>query len=1039
MARVAVHFAFLVAMWLLATAQPTVQPAYNVTPKISGVEQNFLSTSCDPLVVSVFAAFVCVADETRGISYVKAVTPSNSAFTAGAAVWTDQGRFTATPSSCGGECAIVFVSGVGALYGSMNVTDAAALTQRSNSTANVVFDPVSQFLFVPIGTNLSGNEDELLVLDARAAPGDMPVEYTLEYSLPYSLGIPTLLGSPIVYNNIAYFLRNNTFFAVSVQQGNPIFQIDDPCGLGPEVGDRLHLAHGTFGQDENGPLDAFVVYGNTSSAKFGDQFTVCRVSHNSGSKKWVSTMASDAVIDDVTFGAGFVIFSGESTRPDATFVWFVNAETGNSSGVIIRENTDWSSFPAFVGSSANCTALVAFQVSGVLAAYCPSTFSGVRSPAWRSLYGCDLRPVVFNNTYIVCVTYYSNMNVLSMGGSGVWTAPISALTTPQLVADPDSGAVYVFVQDANTNLLGYALFTPPPPPPPPTSRPTLPPVPSKQPTFVVTPSIDGFVPSDLTPSCDPLVQTLSLAFVCVTNSTAGFVKAITPNNASLTSGVTLVTPSEVVVQPSKMSQGTALIFTNGADAVYATLNMTDSSDVTTRSRSTADVVFDPVSQLLFIPIGTNDWGFNSSGSEDELLVLDARAAPGDMPVEYTLEYSLPYSLGIPTLLGSPIVYNNIAYFLRNNTFFAVSVQQGNPIFQIDDPCGLGPEVGDRLHLAHGTFGQDENGPLDAFVVYGNTSSAKFGDQFTVCRVSHNSGSKKWVSTMASDAVIDDVTFGAGFVIFSGESTRPDATFVWFVNAETGNSSGVIIRENTDWSSFPAFVGSSANCTALVAFQVSGVLAAYCPSTFSGVRSPAWRSLYGCDLRPVVFNNTYIVCVTYYSNMNVLSMGGSGVWTAPISALTTPQLVADPDSGAVYVFVQDANTSLLGFELIAGVPASSTPASSSSTALPSTTTGLVTTLPPSQAPATTTPVPSAAPLSTPQATTAAPAGTGAPLTTTSAPANAPPDDGGDGGALSGGGAAGLVIGILVFFGAAGVAAIATAVERVAGEHRCEKSR
>lgn len=459
-----------VAISLAAAQVPPPIVAYTVNPDPTHKGNNVPSST--PLVLSSTAAFVCYADYQYSLAYCQFVSPANAAFVAPRTVLntTNFAAFDEPPLPISPETALYSTRWPDKSYYAFSSSEHVAMpANRFGSTAACASNPNNFSAYVPFGVHMG--DDFVLALNVtHVETTPLPWEYHVapwsEQGKTYPNGL-SLLHDVIYYHDLLLFVHNNTFYKYNATTGAMIFSVPNPCGVVLGV-DAMNLAKGTFGQDANGDLDAFIVYGNTTSVAGHAEFTVCRVSHNSGSMTWRYTLAEDFQIYDVTGGCGVLLLSGRQLTAGAlNYVTLIlDAGQNVSYGFIPRASIDFQSYPTFIPQSqlaVGCGPGIALQKNNNLTVYCLNPILGNRTvrdnmQLWNVPVECEHRPLYDPiSTQIVCVSLgKSASSVLAANGALVWTdATRQLMTQPVLMIE--LGVSYAFILDIDATLYGYQI------------------------------------------------------------------------------------------------------------------------------------------------------------------------------------------------------------------------------------------------------------------------------------------------------------------------------------------------------------------------------------------------------------------------------------------------------------------------------------------------------------------------------------------------------------------------------------------------------
>lgn len=440
-----------------------------------------------PLAVSSTSAFVCYAETMNSVSYCQFVSPANAAFVAPRVVLnsTTFAAFDEQPQLVSPTSALYSTRWTDNSYYAFSSADHVAMpVSRDGSEAGCATNPNTFSAYVPFGVHMG--DDFMLALDATQVQN-----ITWEYHLSpwggknhtYPNGA-SLLHDVMYYNGLLLFMHNNTLYNYNATNGMLIFSVPNPCGVVGLTQDSMNLAKGTFGSDMNGALDAFIVYGNSTLPGGHAEFTVCRVSHNTGVMEWKYVMAEDFVVNDLVGGSGVLLLSGRQvTAGTLNFQTLIlDAGQNKSYGFIPRSMGDYQSYPTFVPQAVMppfCGTGIVLQQHNNLTMYCLNYILGnatVRPDmqAWNLGEECNHRPLYDPiSTQLVCVTVGQARAVSLMAATGatVWMDESRSLMT-QPVLMIELGVSYAFIMDLDATLYGYQIPLVAPTPAPQTLPPT---------------------------------------------------------------------------------------------------------------------------------------------------------------------------------------------------------------------------------------------------------------------------------------------------------------------------------------------------------------------------------------------------------------------------------------------------------------------------------------------------------------------------------------------------------------------------------------
>ena len=459
-------FSIFLAFTVIVRGIPTPTVSFEVSPDPQ--RKSSLYPSCFPLVLSIDTAFICYDDLMAELGSALKISPRDG--TMGPVLNEPyHAPFVRQPLPLSATTALVFSnSPTSSYFGVLSSAFASPCAPRYNSTAQCATDPVNSVAYVPYG--VINGADSVNAINEKDVTKSAPM-WSAAFSGEQPYNFDTLLHTPVYYQGSLLFIHNNTFYKYDGTTGSLQLKITDPCGVGPDKGQYMQLAVATFGEDTNGPLDAFLVYGNTTVSNRA-QFDICRVSHNSGVMEWKWTYWDDVVVQDVSGGGSLIFVTGYAltTAPVNYVSLILDASNGNPYGIIRRSWDDEYSFPVALPKpiTASCGAAIAMQVNGNLSAFCASDIRNYSlAPAWTSQFECNFRPIVDPLTnQIVCssIALYV-VSVNAANGNGVWYDESNVVVTqPEYYAT--NGVSYAFVTDWDSTLWGFKIAAPPSPPPP---------------------------------------------------------------------------------------------------------------------------------------------------------------------------------------------------------------------------------------------------------------------------------------------------------------------------------------------------------------------------------------------------------------------------------------------------------------------------------------------------------------------------------------------------------------------------------------------
>lgn len=487
-------FCFLVVLAatlsLVAATPPSPTLAYECSPDYRN-RDNYVPTA-PPLVYSSTTAFVCYAELYTEGAYCQMVSPANQAFSAPRVTLNTSlvDSFDQQPLALTLDSALYTTnSPTGSYWAASSETavyPAGKPMSRFGSTARADTDPSNYTAFIPFGVHPGLDQGTDILGSFSLLNLTNPTHnYFLSWNHSSTADGKSLLHDVLHYRGQLMFMHNNTFYQYNASTGVKIRSVNDPCKVGSGF-DGMNLARGTFGSDRNGDLDAFIVYGNTTSVH--PSFVVCRISHNTGLMSWNVTLAEDYVVQDVTGGAGLLFLSGKSSTSGAGFhTMAIDAMTGTYYGFIARSFQDYQSYPTIVPAGVmqafapGCGPALVLQQHTNISAFCINPMIANRSftPVWVNTdYLCTFRPLFDPLTsQLVCVS--SGSYVVSLwadSGVAVWLDNTRQIATlPQLMTE--LGVSYAFMMDLDATLYGYQIALVAPTtttaaPPPSTPQPT---------------------------------------------------------------------------------------------------------------------------------------------------------------------------------------------------------------------------------------------------------------------------------------------------------------------------------------------------------------------------------------------------------------------------------------------------------------------------------------------------------------------------------------------------------------------------------------
>lgn len=441
------------------------------------------------------------------------------------------------------------------------------------------------------------------------------------------------------------------------------------------------------------------------------------------------------------------------------------------------------------------------------------------------------------------------------------------------------------------------------------------------------PVTPGQVPPIL-PTCPPLVISKGAAFVCYMDSNgtnvAQFVSPASPGQFFTASRVTSYAGEPFRQQPIALSQLTAIVsVSNEQNSMWAMLSSMQVLHEHDRRGSTADVAYSSDLQTLFVPLGQAP----RVGPQDSLNAVDVTSA--EDVILWNQKFLLPDGFSGATAMQTPIYYRGFLYVIQANTFYKLNATKApnganQVIWNISNPCGIFPATGYMIQMRVVTVGADVNGPLDAFILYANTSTTGTGSMM-ICRVSHFDGRAKWPSaatTYPMDLDVHDVSGGSNVIFVSARLTGShnyDASFmILVVSADLGSHMYTINRRSIDRLAFPLpLQNPTLGCTSSFVVQVKGNLTAFC--TLDGKVS--WTSPYQCNERAVsvvASADEAVACSSLQQSVQLINVNdGSLIWRVPLAVVFPPSFV---DS---VIWAIDIDGGLHGFSVAAAPPSPTT--------------------------------------------------------------------------------------------------------------------
>lgn len=481
---VVVVAALLVASAVAGAAPPLPTIYYTVNPS-SNMTRDAPIPTCPPLVEGVDGAFICYV-ERDGIGRVQFVTPSAPTTTnpvASVSFDTPGYIFLQTPIWIGFHSAIVASNFVDQSFWTIaSISGVLPKMPRYGSNARVSFDPFSRQAFVPQGPQASTGykKDTLQAFTIQPGLQTPGLAWSQSFNIPFGFTGDTLMQEPVVYRDLVYLMQGNklTVMNVTASPGSQVVAtVVSPCNLKPASGYYLHLKVVNFGEDDNGSLDAFIIYGNTTTVENGTEFSFCRISHHSYRSAWPHNYTSlpyDFQVHSIHASKDTLFLSGRDTgiNYDTSFeLHAYDIKSGHRKWIVQRSSADKNAdalaipsdpFPPSVIN--NCSeGIVLFQVNGQLTCRC---LDDVYQVLWTSLLPCSYAPLLLSldDFHVGCVHETQTAHVVRVyDGTPRWVAPIRAKFGMQYAG----GLVWVI--DVTSTLYGIGIDLPSPPPPPPST------------------------------------------------------------------------------------------------------------------------------------------------------------------------------------------------------------------------------------------------------------------------------------------------------------------------------------------------------------------------------------------------------------------------------------------------------------------------------------------------------------------------------------------------------------------------------------------
>jgi hypothetical protein len=446
----------------LASSQPAPTILYNVHPDPSN-EADMIAT-CPPTVASVNGAFLCFMYR-DGQDSLQFVNPSDPTLHAPSTIQYSN-LWVFPPIALSNVTAVAYSADPHSSWYTMfsAVNNNIHTVNRAGSVANVAYAPDLKMTFVPIGVNKVSWNDGIEAFKVTPENNQQAMAWSKNFTVPSGFAWTTQMSSPIYYRGLLMFMRNQTFVKLDASTGEVLAESENPCHFDMLPSEWIKLYMVTFGMDENGSLDAFILVANVTNT-MGEGINICRVSHNSMTMEWKTVYFNDVLILDVIGGIYSVVLTGvvkQRGAVDDLITWSINATNGQHEGSLARQaGRDQLSFPAMLAQPVGgCSETMIVQVGGNLTAFCTGKYT---NPVWVSAYPCTYRAAVHGPTNtIACVDRGRSIHLLDSDGTLLWMNPqISAAFVPSIVED------IVWTVDMSSRLYGLSISasaTPLPPP-----------------------------------------------------------------------------------------------------------------------------------------------------------------------------------------------------------------------------------------------------------------------------------------------------------------------------------------------------------------------------------------------------------------------------------------------------------------------------------------------------------------------------------------------------------------------------------------------
>ena len=873
-----------IVLGLICVAAAVRQPkvVYNVNPTPG---PGYLA-ACPPTVVSTGGAFMCYHVQ-GGSDVVVWVSPAGNLV--GPPTSVPNNFFVFPPIALSSTTGLAFSSGPTSFAVEFSSTQGGvSVINRNGSLANVAYAPDLQLAYVPFGPGTSVGPFYDSIVAYSTAAGTMDKQWAVQLTVPPPSGRTSALSSPVYYRGFLLVTAGTALYKFNASTGDLVATHPNPCNVTLALGSVVSMYQFTYGKDQNGDLDGFLIVSNTSTATVA-QTTFCRVSHNSVTMKWIYQVPSNVRVLDVT-GLAFtaMVTAHDMLAPMgqeiATFGF--DADYGTFLGKLSRDlSRDQFNFPRVLPVPTNgCYETFVLTIGGNLTAFCSENFNVA---VWRTATPCNYRAEVDAATNsILCVARGSAVNRLDFGGNLLWSFPADAEFAAMVVED------LVWFVDGQSTLWGLSVALPFVQPP------------MTDILYQVHPDPANLV--DIVATCPPTVASTGGAFMCYKNLASGLssVQFVDPSNILPRGPAVTVMQERFVMPPIAVSNYSAIAYssysTNSFYVFFGSQDITYS--VFNRSGARGDVAYSPDLALAYVPIGMK-------------LPMQPFFELEAYDLSTFNNFSSKWYRSYPQEVESPIFYRNLVVFVTGTKFIVANASSGLIIVTTSNPCGFMLAPGATIQLFQINFGYDEFGPLDAFIMTANTSGTDAAT--SVCRVSHNDGSMKWSYTLNNDVSVMDVVGATNTVLITGRfnDIKNDFSFITFgLNAVSGSYTGSINRNlPQDYLNFPLVLPQAVSgCIETMVLQVNGQLQAYCTNVVQGTfyQNPVWTAPYACNYRAVAYTPTSsLVCVESGVSVTLLDFFGNAIWSEPrVSVEFIGSIVSD------IVWVVDLDCTLWGLSM-----------------------------------------------------------------------------------------------------------------------------